>query len=485
MADGLAGLALRRSWPRGEVDLLIRAAVAPPAEASRAWRQWTKARNFDDVTWPEIRLLGPLSLRLAELDPESPLRPRIAGIAKRFWTKTQLKLQAAGEIFDALGKANLPFLVFKGAAQYAEGFAPTSRRIMGDVDVLVPRARITEAVEVLTGSGWASVNGESPEYLRYLSLIRLSGNYRKGENGEIDLHSELFHYERRDTAVDRALWERAGSHCIGSRTILVPDPTDSVLIGLAHAAVGRSGDWAVDISSRLAHQAIDWDRLVETAGSRGLATACLAGLRYLRELAVDIPDTALAGLARTTTGFGEVLKHWSNVRERSERNVIEKIANAAANATLRGKGFSYFLKDTRAVAVKRPTLPMPWLLRRGRIAAVGPDDWATRHELALTAAATGRRLVLSLAIHRPANRRRFFFDVIIDGRPVARLRGRSRGYRPGSRRRLLFAFGVPALDRAALTIIARPAGFLAPDATEEARGAIAPLDFRLDRVWVA
>jgi hypothetical protein len=480
----IRALGLRRSWPRGEVDLLLRAIIAPRDEALRAWRRWTETRVFDDVEWAEIRLLGPLSRRLAEIDPGSPLLPRVAGIAKRFWTKTQLKLQAAGEVFDAYDRRGIPFLVFKGAAQYAEGFAPAARRIMGDVDILVPRERIEDAVETLTGAGWESVNGESAEYLRYLSLIRLSGNYRKGEDGDIDLHAELFHYERRDPGADQRLWAAARRHCIGSRDVLVPDPTDSVLIALAHAAVGKSGDWAVDVSTRLAAQAIDWPRLVENAGKRGLSTSCLAGLLYLRELRVAVPDAALEGLAGADTGFAERLKHWSNVRDRADRNVFEKMANAAANAALKRRGFSYFLKDTKAVSIKRPTLPLRWALgRRRRVGAVA-TGWGARHEASIADADGANRLVLSLTIRRPG-RRRFFFDVLLDGRPVARLRGRSRGYRPGSERRLLFAFPVPAFGRAQLSVIARPAGFAPPDANEETKRRVEAIDFRLSGVWLA
>ncbi len=78
-----------RGWPHGTTDLLLKAALAPEPIAARAWKAWTRERDFDKVTWPEMRLLAPLAIRLATLDPDSPLRPRIDGLAKRLWTETQ------------------------------------------------------------------------------------------------------------------------------------------------------------------------------------------------------------------------------------------------------------------------------------------------------------------------------------------------------------------------------------------------------------
>src|SRR5262249_9687478 len=146
---------------------------------------------------------------LRTLDPDSALRPRIDGLAKRLWTETQLRFRETASAFDRLKQRQIEFLVFKGGAQYAEGLAVATRRIMGDVDILVRPAQAVAALDALASDGWSATKGESFDLLRRLAAVRLSGNFKKGENGEIDLHSSPFHFARVDSGLDEELWSRA------------------------------------------------------------------------------------------------------------------------------------------------------------------------------------------------------------------------------------------------------------------------------------
>ena len=348
---------VRRSWPVGPVDLLLQAVAAPEPQAREAWRIWNAKRDFDRLSWSEMRLIAAFSERIGQVDPQSPLRPRIDGLTKHMWTTTQLALRQAADAFDQLARAGIPFIVFKGGALHAEGFGPSCRRIMGDVDLLVHNESARTAVDALTSGGWSSVTGESPEYLRRLAQFRISGNYRKGRHGEIDLHINPFHFSRFDRKLDDSLWRDARQAELALRSVLIPDPTDAIVIGLAHAPLSNSGDWAVDIVTRITHQPIDWERLSDAAIRRGLVPSCLSGLRYLREvLQVPIPDATLSALTKAPVAVGAWLKYWSNVRDRKDRNLIEKAANRGADRLLRRQGYSYFLKDSAAVTVTRPTI---------------------------------------------------------------------------------------------------------------------------------
>lgn len=477
---------VERSWPSGSIDLLLRAILTAESTAREAWRAWTRSRQFDDVTWPEMRLLAPLSLRLRELDPHSPLRPRIDGIAKQLWVKSQITLRESADVFDALATAGIRFLVFKGATQYAEGISP-HRRTMGDVDVLVSPRQVVDAIDAIVGAGWQSVNGESPEYLRYLALVRLSGNYRKGQHGEVDLHINPFHFAHTDPDHDEALWRNARPIRLAKRTVLVPDGADGALISLAHAALSESGDWALDMSARIERQEIDWERLMETAARRGLVASCHAGLLYLKEeLGVPVPSETLAVLARTPVPFGDRLKHWSNVRDRTDRNAIEKLANRLADRLLVRGGYAHIVKDRRAIAVTRPMVPLRWLFGLGRRLESAARDWAFDHEFAIARPTSGRRLVVCLAIRRPPLSRRIFFDVTAEGVAAARLRTRSGGRKVGAEQNLIFSFPLPRSrsEATSIAIMSRPSGFLPPEVDDRLRLKLAPVKFRLLKAWV-
>lgn len=475
-----------RSWPDGLVHLLLQAVLAPEPRAQAAWRSWKAQREFDDVTWPEMRLLAPLSLRLAQLDPDTPLRPRIDGLTKQLWTKTQLGLRETATAFDRLTADGIPFIVFKGGAQYAEGLAVTTRRIMGDVDILVRPEDTVRALDSLASDDWTATNGESFEYLRQLANVRLSGNFKKGEHGEIDLHNSPFHFARIQPALDEAMWRAASSVRLALRPILVPSPTDATLLLLAHSATSNSGDWAIDLATRIERQTIDWALLASMAHQRGLVPACLAGLRYARqELSLAVPQEALAALEALPVPIGERLKYWSNVRDRSERNLLEKAGNRLADRLLRHQGFSLIVKDRRAITVTRPRLPVRWLLGLAKPVEGLPAGRGLIHTLTLRQ--PRRSLILKLRLEAPSMSRRLFFDITCNGVAIARLRSRAGGRGAGRGVSRTFHLPLPngLVGDVIVSIRARPVRFIPPDATEREVAALAPIPFLLAGAWTA
>jgi len=475
----------RRAWPQGAVDLLLRANLAAGEPAAAAWRAWRDAADFDRVTWAEMRLLAPLAPRIAAFDPDTPLLPRINGLAKNLWTRTHLALREAASAFARLDADGVPFIVFKGGAQYAEELAAATRRIMGDVDILVPPERAVAALDALQAEGWEASNGESFELLRSLAGTRLSGNFRKGLQGEIDLHISPFHFSRIDPALDREFWSRSRTARLALKAVRVPDPTDSLLLLLAHSATSESGDWAMDIATRIARQQIDWQRLARDASRRGLVPVCRSGLAYLAgELALPIPQAAFAELDRHPASLAERLKFWSNIRDRAERGLVEKAVNRFADRLLRRQGFAVIVKDRRAIVVTRSTLGLRHRLRRSLSLPV-PPGLLPEHRIA--ASLDGRRLFIRLALPAPEMSRRIFFDLAIGDVGIARLRSRAGGSGVASEVERSFSVPIPhwLSGNAEISLRARPVRFIPPDATPEMRAELEPVPFRLVEVLLA
>jgi hypothetical protein len=476
---------VRRSWPRGTIDLLLQAGIAPRPKAVQAWKAWVAARNFDEVGWQEKRLLAAFSERIAILDPTSPLGSRIEGLTKHMWTAARLTLSQTLGAFDILAAARIPFIVFKGGALLVEDFASSRRRILGDVDILVHPESAHDAVKALTGDGWCAVNGESPAYLRRLAKVRISCNYRKGQYGEIDLHITPFHYSRSGWTLDGALWRDAETAKVGSRSILIPDPANAIVISLAHAPHTESAEWAFDVATRVAHQTIDWEKLAFIATERDLVPSCLAGLRYLRDvLSVGVPDLTVATLSRAPVSVPAWMKYWSNVRDRKDRNLAQKAVNRAADWLLRKRDYSVYVKDQAAVTVTRPAVLRRWRWGRAKTIAVPPSDWGYRQQLLVAGDAGGRRLAFTLAVQRPPLSRRIFFDVTAGGVAVGRLRGRL-GPPERGEKRLTFVLPLPATgdEDIPVAIEARPVAFVPPNAHAELHIANDPLKFRLVCAW--
>ena len=284
-----------------------------------------------------------------------------------------------------------------------------------------------DAIKSLTNAGWCSINGESAALLHRLTQVqvRRSGNYRKGQYGEIDLHSFPFHYSRSGEAMDEALWRDAKSAKVGTRSVLIPDPTNSVVISLAHAPQTETAEWAFDVATRIAHQTIEWDKLAYIARERDLVPSCLAGLRYLRErLSVPIPQATLDALTKAPVSVPAWMKYSSNISNSRSQNLVQKTAERIADSVLRKRNYSVHIKDRVAVTVARPTLLRRWPIGMTQSIPVSLPHPDYRHQLLVSSGAKGRRLAIRLAVSTPPLSRRIFFDVTADGIAVARLRSR-------------------------------------------------------------
>lgn len=472
---------LTHSWPARQFDLLLRACVLPESEARDAWSAWQAENVFDDISWSEIRLIAYFSGRIAQLDPASPLRPRIEGLARAHWTQNQAKLRALAEIADLLRSGDIPFLVFKGASVHVEAMAAMRRRVMGDVDILVRGTDLARALDLMLDAGWEGVNGESREYLLATRDVRGGGNYRKGRYGEVDLHRFAFHYSLADPHPDEELWLRARTAETMSRRFLVPSPTDSLIIGLVHASNSVGGDWALDAVARLAAPGIDWDLVVATARRRGLVPQIRAGLLYLKErLRQDVPAPVLDELARTPGDAIMQLLCWASARPDGSRSAIAKAASYAAVRVLPLRGYRMAQGDRAALAIRRPRAIWRLAPRRSLEPPPAGEDWSLSRELALLDGTRAARLFVELAVRSPPTSRRVFFDVSADGIGFARLRTRIGGT-GGGERRLCFAVPLPSRvrDAARIKIEARPLGFLAPQLTPAQREQLVALPFHL------
>lgn len=477
-------LLIEHGWPPAHIDLLLRANLAEESKAREAWQTWRRTRVLEDAEWREMRLLAPLARRVRVLEPGCELLPRLDGMAKSHWTQTQLILKEIVPALDALDRAGIPCLLFKGGADYAEGLAPAIRRIMGDVDILVPREDVVRATDVLHGAGWVSSSGESLPYLRSLAPVRASTNYRRGRFGDIDLHRVAFHFSRRDAELDAGLWRRARPVLFAGKNVLVPSGEDSVLISLAHGVGGNSSDWAMDVGHRISVSGLDWDRMVDAATGRGLVPTALAGLTYLRSLDLPVPDSAIARLRALNVPLGEWLKYWSNIRGSGlRRGLAKKVTNRIADLALPRQRYDYRVKGDRVVPVRRPDI-RPRLPGQAVDVADGARAWGTSHSLRIEPA--GAECVIALRVRSPAVSRRVFFDVCAGDLAIARLRARLGGRRRGERA-LRFSFPLPNQSGRPvdLTIESRPVSYVGTRAESGTRDAFAAVPFLLIGAWAS
>ncbi len=408
---------IRPARPRPSIDLLLKAVLLPLDEARNAWRAWVALRDFDAVTADEVRLLAVLSARLGDIDPDSPLRPRISGVARADWTRSQVTLTRSLDAVDSLERAGVPFIVFKGAAHYAEGLA--RRRVLFDIDVLVRETDLAAAIDALFADGWKGARGESRAFVRAVASARISINLARHPFGDVDLHRSLFHRSFPDRDADAAVWATARRVVLSGHRISVPADEVATLVSLAHGAHSSSGDWVLDLAARLGERPPDWDAFLDLAVRWRLAAPACAGLAYLRQdLGIDVPGSVLTALAAAPVSFAERASHWSHGRQDRRRWFLEQPVGQVADNVLRRRGYRLAASDRTHLTIARPGFRAARAVRK--LPARVDPAWGCRH--ALTWEETGGRdLAAEIEVRLPGPVRQVRFDVMHGDELVAGL----------------------------------------------------------------
>jgi hypothetical protein len=304
--DGAPAGESRLGLPRGPLDLLAKAALAPPEIAREAWAEWRRGYTLDETPWNEVRMLGSIAPRLKWLEKDASIAPRILGIRKFLYAQTQMCLMGAMDGLRALSDAGIPFMLLKGAARIARNPAAAQERLVRDVDILVRPEHKDKAFAVLRESGWA-FNAAGRWQAFWHALDETASHHAwalaKGTS-EIDLH-HFSNYLNRLLGDDEALWRRAEALEWRGLPIFVPSPTDNLLLSLVHGvrwSKDEAADWTVDASASIDGGLVDWPVFDAEVKARKLEFAAVTGLRYLKDaLDKPIPSDLLATLAARAT----------------------------------------------------------------------------------------------------------------------------------------------------------------------------------------
>jgi hypothetical protein len=306
----IGGARLRRHWPPESQIQLLQAVLAEPETARAAWRAWNASHSLDDAAWAEVRLLANMPARLAELEPESPLLPRIQGIRRFVWTYTQVRLAGARPLLTALAEAGIEMVALKGAARVLVAPGAPGARLLRDVDVLVRPGEWGRALLLADALGWRCVGDwphsgrlEADTPARIFPMHHGLGMVM-GE-AQVDLHHHAL-FMCRMPGDDDGLWRRATPARLHGAPVLAPSAADDLVQALVHGALYSAepvADWAMDAAALIEGGKVDWDVFAKEARARRIEAFLAAGLMLLEErLGVPVPRGLTARLRRRVRG---------------------------------------------------------------------------------------------------------------------------------------------------------------------------------------
>lgn len=319
--DAMVRAFAKQSWPDPDTDLLVKAVLLPQSEARQHWHQWLSYNNIDDCTWPQFKLLVRLSGRLRDIDPGCSEIPRLNGMAKALWTKSQLQLNAATRCIDELNKASIEIYLIKTAAFEAVNPAFLTRRVTSDLDFMVRRNRLLEAMQLLFSQGWrgpATFEQALERSRRNPGVnLRLSDPQSQIE-ADADIHHQPVHLPYLPDAIVDQIWTNAVNASFRGRAVLVPR-LEELVVFTAMQGTRRfipshlsSGMWPMDLAELFRSKQLSPHLLLQLADQFRGNWALLSCLTYLEdELGVELPDGLIEGLISKCSGWTDAIQFYA------------------------------------------------------------------------------------------------------------------------------------------------------------------------------
>lgn len=451
------------AWPTGDLDLLIRAAADSDAgTALQAARQWLASNEIDAVTFREHRLLAAVSERFGRELKDAPASPRLAGLQRLLWTRSQLALREARPVLTRLLSSGVRIMLLKGAARLAVDPPAARSRISHDIDILVPHSQIFEAFDCLTDMGWQPATGVSACAVRHrLTSIR-AVNFLRGEYGDVDLHQQGYHPLHADPEDDEAVWERAEQVEFAGNAVLAPSAADRLAMSIAHGSLDAHvhSDWLIDCHAATQCGNVDWATFVRAIRARQLGVEAGIALTYLvSALGSNIPEDVTREVMRSA--YDRSMAHRVSVLVQARpRDAGGRLSNIA-------RGIAKLRRPASSISTQLPSE----IVFSGRRSLSGLNPIRSRStlrsaiELSVSAPVGDTHVKIVLDCHLSTTRRRIEFELRSGSEYLARLSYRNWDGLKGWRR-LVFEGTIRNSEAAPLTLEARPLRNLRPNASE-------------------
>lgn len=308
MADG------RRADSVGpeETPLLRAAGLRDKVVAEREFAAYRANVTEGSEKLPARRLLPAVARNLANLG--APRDPHLLrAYAETFGVNARL-LRAAGEILRALHEAGIPAIVLKGVALLVVHYRDLGGRPMSDVDILVPEAMVSRALDVLEAADWRGDPARA-----WLRTGMHAGVLSKDGGASLDLHRHAL-YEARYSAADEAFFAASLPVEAGGAPARAMAADDQLIHTIVHGlrwSIAPSSIWILDAITIVRNGALDPERVRARAASLGLTLPLRRGLELTRDILGpdESLDSLLAPLMRDRESLAARAEDWFRVRE--------------------------------------------------------------------------------------------------------------------------------------------------------------------------
>ena len=268
------------------VLLLVQRSLTPPAQ--------DKLRNLLErgPSWPVIQrqaqaqeVLPLVFWNLQRLDfiaVPTPVRTEMEAAYRQNALWNDLFTRELTEVLRLLGGAEVPVIPLKGVALAESLYGDITLRVCTDIDILVPRSRLLEALNLLRARGY---NAEFTEQFFFDLLLRSHIEYALERDDRqvrylLELHWGLLWGMPWDKAATEEIWAEAQpGDCFGIPAYTL-SPEWELLFLAVHAARHQCQGlkWLVDIHVICSTRSVDWEKVRAKAARAGWEEAARLAL---------------------------------------------------------------------------------------------------------------------------------------------------------------------------------------------------------------
>lgn len=281
--------------PDADQELLLKAALLEGEEAVVSWKERLKRIAFDDTDYACSRLLPLVYRNFSEQGYDDAYMGRMRGIYRLTWAENKKNFQLIGPAFQALEAAGIPTLLLKGGALIVMCYKDFGLRGMGDLDLVVPEARVEDAMAVLQKIGWRAAQ----DFGKLKKNLHHAVHLTAGSREDLDLHWHIL-ANRCAEEFDRPFWSASHEVEEGAVRFSTVPPSEHLFHACVHGAAWSPSSpvrWVADAFYLIRRCEIDWNRILVLAEILGMIPVLQSTLPYLEErFAAGVPSAFLAQL---------------------------------------------------------------------------------------------------------------------------------------------------------------------------------------------
>jgi protein O-GlcNAc transferase len=201
--------------------------------------------------------------------------------------KNRALFDELGGVLEALAKAGIEAIPFKGPVLALETYGDLGLRVFSDLDFLVRDCDLPSAMTVLAGLGYARKETlRAPQIAMIQHLQGQDFLYKKSAGIGVEPHTRLTPIKMALNIDYAGLWQRAQPRRLNGRKLLMLAPEDDLIVLAIHGGkeMWWNIKWACDVAAFVgAHAKLDWAAVLERARLQGCLRMVLLATSLARE----------------------------------------------------------------------------------------------------------------------------------------------------------------------------------------------------------